>query len=153
MGIEILINMLEKLIKPIVVELGYELYYLEFVKEGGDNYLRIYIENSNGISLDDCEKVSRAVSTMLDTQDPIEQSYYLEVSSPGIDRILYNDEHLKRYTGSKVVAKLNSLFMGNKKIEGKLLDFDEKELRIQKDEEKISVPREIISCVNLIGEL
>lgn len=95
-----------KFVKPVVSDLGYELYHLEFKREGKDNYLRIYIDKKQGnISLEDCENVSRTVSDILDREDPIKVSYYLEVSSPGIERILYTDEHLKRYIGYDVVDR------------------------------------------------
>ena len=109
-----LIERLKGLIAPIVNEKGLELYHLEYVKENGENYLRIFIDNTSGISLQDCENVSRAVSDLLDTEDPIEDAYYLEVSSPGIDRALYTEEHLKRYTNSTVIIKLSSLLNGKK---------------------------------------
>ncbi|NMM65690.1 ribosome maturation factor RimP [Clostridium sp. P21] len=149
-----LINRVEELIKPIVVELNYELYYLELVREGKDNYLRIYIDKENGtISLEDCEKVSRAVSDMLDVEDPIREGYYLEVSSPGIERILHTDEHLQKYIGNDVLAQISGLLNGKKKYEGTLVSFNNEELNIEtKEKEEISIPREKILNVSLKGK-
>jgi len=143
-------NKLRELIIPIVDKLNYELYHLELVKEQNEYYLRIYIEKeSSGITLDDCEKVSRAVSEMLDVEDPISFSYYLEVSSPGVERKLYTDEHFKRYTGSLVKVSIDGLFEGKKKYEGKLLKFDEDELKLETELKDLVIPRSKISSVSL----
>ena len=94
---DILIEKIEELVKPIISELLYELYYVEYIKENGEFYLRIYIDKEEGrISLDDCEAVSRRVSEILDVEDPIKDAYYLEVSSPGLNRGLYTEEHFKK---------------------------------------------------------
>lgn len=150
MNKNILIDKLLKLITPVVEELNYELYHLEYVKEGQEKYLRIYIEKEDdGISLEDCEKVSRAVSDMLDVEDPIDEAYYLEVSSPGIERILYTDKHLERYIGSDVLVKISGLISGKKKFEGELLGFNSQELKIKYQDEDFSIPRDKILSVNL----
>ena len=82
-----LVEKIKKIVEPITSELSYELYYVEYVKENGDFYLRIYIDKEEGrVSLNDCEAVSRRVSEVLDAEDPIESAYYLEVSSPGLFR-------------------------------------------------------------------
>ncbi len=146
---ENLIKQLITLIEPIVTKLNYELYHLEFVKEGGENYLRIYIDDEKGIGLDDCEKVSRTISDMLDEVDPIEESYYLEVSSPGIDRELHNDKHFERYINSEVEIKLSSLFNGSKKYEGVLIGFNNDSINIENDGKQIDIPREKINKVKL----
>jgi ribosome maturation factor RimP len=149
-----LIDKLIELIRPIVEELNYELYHLEYVKEGQENYLRIYIEKEDGgISLEDCEKVSRAVSDMLDVEDPIAEAYYLEVSSPGMERVLHTDKHLERYIGSNVLVKISGLLNGKKKFEGELLGFNSQELKIKYQDEDLSIPRDKISSVSLRCEL
>lgn len=149
-----LIDKLVTLIEPIVSGLSYELYHLEFVKEGNENYLRIYIDKeTGGISLEDCEKVSRAISEMLDVKDPIVEAYYLEVSSPGIDRILCTDGHLQKYIGSKVLVKISGLLDGKKKYEGELIAFNSEELKINSEGHEVSIPRSKVSSVNLRGEL
>lgn len=153
MNKEALVEKLLDLVQPIVKETNYELYHLEYVKESGENYLRIYIDSPNGITLDDCEKVSRAVSDMLDIADPIPESYYLEVSSPGIDRILYNDIHLNRYIGNNVTIKLSKLFNGKKLYEGSLLDFNPDYITINFEGNSLDVPRQLIKVISLKGEL
>jgi len=144
-----LLQKLRKITQPIVEKNNCELYHLEFVKEAGENYLRIYIDSSNGISLEDCEKTSRAISEILDVEDPITDSYCLEVSSPGIERVLYEDNHFKKYIGQNVLVNLNSLYEGKKKLEGNLLGFSDEQIEIQHDGNNISIPREKISVVSL----
>lgn len=154
MNKNILMDKLFKLVTPIVEDLNYELYHLEYVMEGQEYYLRIYIEKENErISLEDCEKVSRAVSDMLDVEDPIADQYYLEVSSPGIDRIIHTDKHLHRYIGSNILVKLSGLLNGKKKFEGELLSFNSEELIVKCQDESISIPREKASSINLRCEL
>jgi ribosome maturation factor RimP len=142
-----------KLVKPIVEEQNYELYHLEYVKEFGENYLRIYIDSPNGISLNDCEKVSRPVSDILDAADPIKESYYLEVSSPGINRILYNDAHLKKYINNLVDVKLSKIYNGKKRFEGILKNFNSNEIIISNDGIDIIIPRDKIKLISLKGDL
>jgi ribosome maturation factor RimP len=144
-----LLQKIRKITQPIVEKNNCELYHLEYIKEAGENYLRIYIDNSNGISLEDCEKTSRAISELLDVEDPIKDSYCLEVSSPGIERILYNDNHLKKYIGQNVLINFSSLYEGMKKLEGNLLGFSDAQIEIQYDGNNISIPKEKISIVSL----
>lgn len=146
------IDNLNGLIEPIVNNLDYELYYLEFVNENNDNYLRIYIDSQKGIGLDDCEKVSRAVSAMLDELDPIESNYYLEVSSPGLERQLYNDKHIEENIGKTILVKLNSLFNGARKFQGKIKGLDNENLTLEVNGEDFKIPRNKIKKINLIYE-
>lgn len=150
---EYLINNLMNLFKPIVTELGYEFYYLEFVEEDGENYLRVYIDSKNGIGLNDCEKVSRKISEVLDKEDPISCGYYLEVSSPGIFRTLFTDEHLNKYINSNISLDLNKLYQGKRKLEGKLIKFDLDNIIINYENVDFLIPRNIIDKVILKGEL
>ncbi|GAA0176883.1 ribosome maturation factor RimP [Clostridium sediminicola] len=136
-------------IENLVLNLGYLFYYVEYVKEQNDNYLRVYIDNENGIALDDCTKVSKQVSILLDELDPINESYYLEVSSPGIERVLFNNKHLEMYTGNDVTIKLSKIFNGKKTFEGELLSFDEESISIKSKGSKVSIPRERIKKIVL----
>lgn len=106
---------------------GYELYNIEFVKEGKDWFLRVYVDMASGegyIGTEDCEKVSRFLSEKLDEEDPIEQNYYLEVSSPGMDRPLLKREHYERYVGSEVEIRLYKGKDSSKNIQGVLESID-----------------------------
>lgn len=146
---EAVIEKLFNLVEPIVKEKNFDLYHLEYVKEFGENYLRVYIDSPNGITLDDCESVSRPISDILDVEDPISEAYFLEVSSPGIDRILYNNTHLSTYNGSEVVVKLAKLFEGKKQYDGVLSDFNQDEIIVNSEGQEIKIPREKIKTVSL----
>ena len=97
---------LDKLITPVVEDMGLELYDMEFVKEGGTRILRLFIDKEGGVNLNDCENVSRAVEAVLDEHDPIHTSYRLQVGSPGVERKLVRPEHFTRHIGQKVTLKL-----------------------------------------------
>lgn len=153
MKLEALIEKLNELIAPIVQELNYELYHIEYIKENGEYYLRIYIDNDKGITLEDCEKVSRPVSDILDVKDPISDSYYLEVSSPGINRYLYNDNHLNKYQGYVVEVKLSKPLEGEKVFKGILKDHNDSEISLNINNEEKIIPRDKIKSINLQGEL
>ena len=97
---------LEILLKPVVEGFGYELYDVIYAKEAKDFYLKVFIDKDTGISIDDCEKVSNAVSDLLDKEDPIKDQYFLEVSSAGLERVLRSDKHLKDNLETEVEVKL-----------------------------------------------
>ncbi|MDD6796130.1 MAG: ribosome maturation factor RimP [Clostridiaceae bacterium] len=152
MNKDALIKQIETLVQPIADELNYELYYVEYVKEDGEFYLRIYIDKPEGISLTDCENLSRRVSDMLDAEDPIKDSYYLEVSSPGLNRGLYTDEHFKKFVGREVLVKLKSALNGAKSIKGILTEVDDESITVE-SEEKVKIVKEKIKSANLDGEI
>lgn len=150
---DILIEKIEELVSPITSELSYDLYHVEYVKENGDFYLRIYIDKPEGrISLNDCEAVSRRVSDVLDTEDPIESAYYLEVSSPGLNRGLYTDKHFKKFIGSEVLVRLTSALNGTKSVKGILKDVSEDYIIIE-EETEVKIPKDKIKSANLDGEI
>ena len=101
-----LVTQIYEMVKPISDELNYEIYHIEYVKENGEYYLRIYIEKEGGITLSDCEALSRRVSDLMDEKDPIPEAYFLEVSSPGLNRTLFTETHYKRFVGREVMVKL-----------------------------------------------
>jgi len=110
-----------ELAAPVVEALNFELVDVEFVKEGANWYLRIYIDKPGGISIDDCQAVSEQMSDILDEKDPIEQSYYLEVSSPGLDRPLKTERDFTKYKGELVEVKVYQPIDGKKIFEGELV--------------------------------
>lgn len=124
-------------------EMGYVLWDVEFVKEGSDFYLRITIDNDEGITIDDCEAVHQAIDPMLDEADPIADAYHLEVSSPGIERELRVPMHFRAMLGCEVEVKLYKAFEGRKSFRGELVDFDEEndELTVALDEGELTVKR------------
>ncbi|SFA89702.1 ribosome maturation factor RimP [Clostridium frigidicarnis] len=141
---------LEGLIKPVVEELGYELYHLEYVKEDRDYYLRVYIEKEEGIGLSDCEKTSRALSDVLDEKDPITEAYYLEISSPGINRFLHTSKHLANSIEKTVLVKLNKSLNSKKTYKGILKSFDDMHVNLQlEDNTEINIDRDSIKSINI----
>lgn len=100
------VNAVWQLAEPIVKELGLQLWDVRYVKEGADWFLRIYIDSENGIGIDDCEKVSRAIDKPLDELNPIDGAYCLEVCSPGIERELVRDEHFEAFIGADIMVKM-----------------------------------------------
>ena len=115
----------EQLLQPIVDEYGFELVDVEYVKEGSTWYLRSYIDKSGGISIDDCEKVSRRLSDLLDQEDFIEDAYIMEVSSPGLGRPLKKEKDFKRSLGEEVEVKTYRMIDKQKEFTGILKDYDE----------------------------
>lgn len=129
---------IERLARPIVDELGLYLWDVRFEKEGADWYLRIIIDSNDGISCDDCEAVSRPLSKLLDETDPIEQAYYLEVSSPGVERELRKPEHFEVCIGDTVRVKLIRPINGEREFIGELVKYENNVLTIRQAEEEKS---------------
>ncbi|NLK73442.1 MAG: ribosome maturation factor RimP [Clostridiales bacterium] len=144
------IEVVKDILNPFLIANGYELFDAEYVKEGKDWFLRIYIDKEDGISLDDCEKVSNYLSSKLDEVDPIETNYLLEVSSPGIDRPLIKDSDYVKYKGRIVEVFLYKAINSEKVITG-VLEGLERNFIILSDEnqENINIPRDIVSKVKL----
>lgn len=117
-------DLVSALAAPIAVEQGCTLWDVEYVKEAGSWYLRIYIDKEGGISINDCEAVSRPLSDALDESDPIEGSYTLEVSSAGLDRVLKKPEHFERFLGSEVEVRLYRAREGKKEYVGTLTAYE-----------------------------
>lgn len=114
-----------ELVREAVEECGCTLWDVEFVKEGPDHNLIIYIDKPEGISLDDCEMVNDAVEPIIDEADPIEGSYYLEISSPGLERELKTAEHIKAFLGERVIVKLYAAKDGKKSFDGNIVSYND----------------------------
>ena len=142
----------ESLIEPKVQELGYNLYDVEYVKEGKEYYLRVYIDKDTGISLEDCELVSNNINELLDQADYIKEQYFLEVSSPGIERILKKDKHLKDNIGAKVQIKLFKPVNGKKQYEGILKNFNKSNIEIETASATLEIERQNIGQIKTIFE-
>lgn len=142
-------NRVQDLVENTIIELGYELYDVQYVKEGKDYYLRIYIDSKKGIDLEDCEKVSNEVSTILDKNDFIKEQYFLEISSPGIERILRKDKHLKDNIGEEVEVSLFKPINKQKSIVGVLKDFDADTIEIEVENNILKIDRKNISLIKI----
>ena len=140
-----------KLVEPIIEEIGYELYDVEYAKEGKNYFLRIFIDNEKGIDLNDCEKVNDAITDILDEENYIKEQYFLEVSSPGIERVLRKDKHLEQNIGEQINIKLfKKDENGKKEYFGQLKEFDDFKIVIVQDENEIQIERKNISQIKTV---
>lgn len=149
-------QLVQEELERFLPENGFELYDVDFVKEGKDYFLRVLVDKKKSasgelqyMSTDDCEIVSRYLSKVLDEKDPIEQNYYLEVSSPGLDRELKKDEHFERYAGESVDVKLYQKWNGKKEITATLLSKNSENLILKEDGEKFEIPMKNIAKISL----
>lgn len=137
------------LIEPSIANLGYELYDVEYNKRGKDNYLSIFIDSVNGIGLEDCEKVTNEINEMLDEADYIKDQYFLEVSSPGLERILRKEKHLVNNIDNEIEISLYTKVNNSKSYNGTLKAFTEKELILSIDNVEVIFDRNNISQIKL----
>ena len=134
------------LLEKTIINLGYDLYDVEYAKEGKDYFLRIFIDKSTGIDLNDCEKVNNSITDILDEADYIKEQYFLEVSSPGVERILRKDKHLRENIGKEVELKLFKPINKTKNIIGILEKFDDNNIFIDGE----IIDRKNISQIKLV---
>ena len=139
---------IENRVSPIINELGYNLYDVQYAKEGKDYFLRIFIEKENGeIDLDDCEKVNNAITDVLDEDDYIKEQYFLEVSSTGVEKMIRKEKHLKENIGNLITIKLFKPIAGEKEYVGKLKEFNDNTLTIELENSDIELERKNISLI------
>ena len=141
---------LTELLEPTVERLGYELSDLEVRLGGRGAVLRVFIDHPDGIGLDDCEKVSLAVSALLDVEDPLPGQYNLEVSSPGLDRKLTKVEHFQRFAGETVKVQMRFPVAGRKRFRGTLVSSTDDNIVIEVDGEPHSLPLATIDTARLV---
>ena len=135
---------------PVAESHGYEIYDVEYVKEGPHWFLRIFIDRSEGVNVDDCETVSREVGALLDEKDAIDVNYFLEISSPGIERSLRQDEHFEKAVGSRVKIKLYRPQDGIKEAVGELADFSDGNVVVNTDGGQVNIPKKNIAKANIV---
>jgi len=127
------------LIEPLCGRLGYELVDLEYGGGYGRGTLRVFIDAAAGVTLEDCERVSREISALLDVEDPIPGAYRLEVSSPGFDRVLRTPAHFGRFVGARVFVELKEPRAGRRRYTGELLAVDAGGIALAVDQERVAV--------------
>ncbi|HIY08813.1 MAG TPA: ribosome maturation factor RimP [Firmicutes bacterium] len=143
----------EELAAPVAREMGLELWDVRFEKEGSGWYLRYFLDKEGGVTIDDCERFSRAVDPLLDQADPIEQSYCLEVSSPGVERELVKPAHFARYLGSPVRLRLIRPVDGVREFEGILTGYENDTVTLDLGEEmEMQAARSETAYVRLIDD-
>ena len=140
----------EGLLEPTINNLGYELYDVEYAKEGKDYFLRIFIDKPEGIDLNDCEKVNDAINDLLDEADYIKDQYFLEVSSPGIERILRKDKHLAANIGTLVEVKLFKAIEKQKVLQGILKEFSKEKIVLETEDGELEIERKDISVIKTV---
>ncbi len=141
---------LRELLEPAVERMGYELSDLEAKLGGGSGVVRVFIDQPEGIDLDDCEKVSLAVSALLDVEDPLPGQYNLEVSSPGLDRKLTKTKHFQRFTGEIVRVQMRFPIEGRKRFKGTLVSSNDENIVVEIDGESHSLPIATIDTARLV---
>lgn len=135
---------------PVAESLDLEIWDVDFVKEGGERYLRVYIDREDGVSIDDCERFSRAFDKILDAEDPISESYIFEVSSAGLERRLYRPSDFERYMGNPVTLKTFSPKDGKKEFWGNLASYSaDGAVTLSADGEELSFEKKEIASVRL----
>ena len=145
-------NEIYEMVNPIAEELNYDIYHIEYVKENGEFYLRIYIEKDGGITLSDCEALSRRVSDLMDEKDPIKDPYFLEVSSPGLNRTLFTENHYKRFIGREVMVRFTKSIDGKKNVKGILKEVNDDSIVVEA-ENLMNIPKDKIKSANIEGEI
>jgi len=140
------------LLEPVIVGLGYEFVGAEFLPQGRHSLLRIYIDTTAGITVDDCEIVSRQVSSMLDVEDPVSGNYTLEVSSPGLDRLLFKLQDFERFVGHEIKLTLSSPVNNRRKMKAMLKSVGAADIRVDLDGEEIDIDFENIEKARLVPD-
>ncbi|AWB67081.1 ribosome maturation factor RimP [Saccharobesus litoralis] len=143
---------LEEMIAPAVAATGFELWGIEFVRAGQHSTLRVYVDGENGVTVDDCAEVSRQLSAILDVEDPISSNYLLEVSSPGMDRVLFKLEQYPQYQGHKMTVKTRLPVDGRRKFTGIFLGLEGDCVVVEVDQHEYSIPYKNIDKAQIIPQ-
>lgn len=138
-----------EIVSPIAKEQNLGIWDIKYLKEGASYFLRIFIDKPEGITIDDCENFSRAIDEPLDLADPIKEAYFLEVSSPGLNRELSKDEHFNAFIGEEIIVKLYKAIDKEKELIGKLLNYENGEVTIEHNGEPLKINKKEISKINL----
>lgn len=137
------------MVQPFLSEHGFELVDVEYVKEGNNWFLRVFVDKDGGIDIEDCSRVSEYLSEQLDGNDPISGAYFLEVSSPGAERPLKKSEDVAKAVGKDVFVTTYAPLDGQKEFEGRLLSFENEELLIEAGKKNHTIPYEKVASARL----
>ena len=143
---------LQDLVEPIIVSLGYEFVGLEYMSQGKHSILRIYIDKTEGIMVDDCSRVSSQLSAMLDVEDPIKGEYSLEVSSPGMDRPLFTAAHFEQFIGKKCAIRMKMPIDGQRKFTGQIKALANGSVELEMENKTVSLSVDMVDKANLVPE-
>ena len=142
-------QLVEEFAKPIVEQAGCSLWDVEYVREGAERFLRVYIDKDGGVDVADCEKIHRLIDPILDEKDPIAESYYFEVCSAGLERALKRPEDFAKFMGSPILVKLYRPRNGLKEIPGVLQDYADGKVTVQAGKENITFEKSEVALVRL----
>lgn len=141
---------LTQLIEPVIEGLGYELWGCEYLPRRRQSLLRVYIDRHDGVTLDDCGRVSHQLSGVLDVEDPIGGAYILEVSSPGLDRLLLKADHFQRFSGHRVKIRLKWLIEGRRQFDARLRGVEGEQVLVDEQQTAYSIPLAAIERARLV---
>lgn len=144
---------IQAIVRPVVESLGYELVGIEYLLQGKHGLLRVYIDTQDGVTVDDCQRVSHQLSGVLDVEDVIRGQYQLEISSPGLDRPLFTEEHFARFAGHMAKLRLAVPVEGQRKFKGVLLGVEDGKIRVQVGDDELAFPLSAIDKANLVAEI
>ena len=140
----------QELLEPIINKLGYDLYDVIYTKEGKDYYLKIFIDKEEGIGIEDCEKVNNEINDILDEKDLIPESYFLEVSSPGVERLLRKEKHFLKNIGKEIIIKLYRPINKKREFTGLLNSFENGIVTLELEKEILKFELKAIVSVNTV---
>jgi len=145
-------ELIRGMVEPVLNAMGLQLWGVEYLGQGKHTLLRIYIEKEGGINVEDCAEASRQISGILDVEDPISSEYTLEVSSPGVDRMLFTLDQYRQYAGWMAKLRLTENFEGRRNFQGRLGMVEDDEVVLLVGEDKLSFPIELIEKANIVAE-
>lgn len=145
-------EIIQQLCQPVVEGLGFALWGVEYIPQGKHSVLRIYIDHADGITVDDCADVSAQVAAVLDVEDPIQAAYTLEVSSPGMERPLFELAHYEQFKGSVVQLKLRRAYQGQRRLRGIIQGVEQDEVVLLVEDEEWLLPVEQIDKANILPD-
>lgn len=144
------VDVIQQLIESAIVDMGFELWGVQLISSGKHDTLRIFIDKEDGVTVDDCADVSHLVSGILDVEDPIQNRYTLEISSPGLERNLFTLAHYEKYVGHYIKLSLRVPFEGRRRFNGLLSAVENDEVVLQIDDEEYVLPFEMIEKANVV---
>ncbi|MES2625841.1 MAG: ribosome maturation factor RimP [Pseudomonadota bacterium] len=145
-------EVLQKIIEPVIKALNLQLWGIEYLGQGRHTLLRVFIDKDGGVNIEDCAEASRHISSILDVEDPISSEYTLEVSSPGLDRILFTLEQFQAQIGDVVKVRLTEGFAGRRNFAGILKNIVNDEIVLIVGEEEFTIPYELVEKANVVSD-
>jgi ribosome maturation factor RimP len=144
------VEQIQAIVEPVLGALGLQLWGIEYLGQGRHTLLRVYIDKAEGVDIEDCAEASRQISSILDVEDPIKTEYTLEVSSPGLERLLFTLEQYRKYLGARIKLRLRQNFEGRRNFDGVLVSVDDDAISIAQGGDTLEFPLESIERANVV---